>query len=116
MRELVRISKALSDETRARMLKLLLEKDVCVCEMQMVFNLSQSQISRNLKVLTDAGLLKRWREGKSVVYVANRDTNNIFCQAILDALADSFNEDNRVSEDRQKLEQATKSGLRQKIK
>ena len=33
MRELVRVSKALADENRVRMLKLLSEKDICVCEM-----------------------------------------------------------------------------------
>jgi ArsR family transcriptional regulator len=63
---MVRISKALADETRIRMLKLLLEKDICVCEEE-VFPLSASQLSRDLNMLMEAGFLKRWREGKCVV-------------------------------------------------
>jgi len=116
MRELVRISKAISDETRIRMLKLLLEKDICVCEMEEIFPLSQSQVSRNLKTLMDAGFLKRWREGKCVVYVADRDNSNRYCRAILDAMADSFNDDPRVRQDREKLKDVITREVREKKK
>ena len=104
MRELVRMSKALADETRIRMLKLLLGKDICVCEMQEIFPLSQSQVSRDLKALMEAGFLKRWREGKCVVYLADRNSSNRCCRGILDALADCFNDDPTVCRDRQKLQ------------
>ena len=114
MRELVRISKAISDETRIRMLKLLLEKDICVCEMQEIFPLSQSQVSRNLKALMDAGFLKRWHEGKCVVYVADRDNSNRYCRAILDAMVDSFNDDPVVCQDREKLKDVVACEVREK--
>jgi ArsR family transcriptional regulator len=116
MRELVKIAKALSDETRVRMLKLLLEKDICVCEMQEIFPLSQSQVSRNLKALTDAGFLKRWHEGKCVVYVADKDNSNRYCRAILDALIDSFNEDPTVRQGREKLKDVVAREVREKRK
>ncbi len=116
MRELVKVAKALSDETRIRMLKLLLEEDICVCEMQEIFPLSQSQVSRNLKALMDVGFLKRWREGKCVVYQADRDNSNRYCQAILDALIDSFNEDPTVRQDREKLRDIVARGVREKRK
>lgn len=114
MRELVRASKALSDETRIRMLKLLLEKDICVCEMQEIISISHSQVSRNLKILADAGFLKRWREGKCVVYEADRTNSNRYCWALLDVLADSFNDNEVVSRDRGKLQQVITAQVREK--
>lgn len=116
MRELVRLSKAISDETRVRMLKLLLERNICVREMQEIFHMSQSQISRNLKILTDAGLLKRWREGKCVAYFAERDGNDIFSKVLLDALSKSFNDNPVVSGDRERMQQALALLLREKAR
>jgi len=114
MRELVRISKALSDETRVRMLKLLLEKDICVREMQEIFHMSQSQVSRNLKILTDAGFLKRWREGKCVVYVADKDGDSRFAKVLLDALSESFSDNPLVSQDKERLQQVVAQQVREK--
>jgi ArsR family transcriptional regulator len=116
MRDLIKASKALTDETRIRMLKLLLEKDICVCEMQEIFPMSQSQVSRNLKTLMDAGFLKRWREGKRVVYEAERNSSNTFCQALLDALAVSFNNSEAVSRDRERLQQVIAQQVRERGK
>lgn len=113
MQKVVRISKALTDENRIRMLKLLLERDICVCEMQEILQISQPQVSRNLKILMDAGFLKRWREGKSIVYVVERNNSDRFCKAMLDALAESFNDDTAVSRDRKKLQQVIEQQLRQ---
>lgn len=114
MRELVRVSRALSDETRIRMLKLLLERDICVCEMEHIFTISYSQVSRHLKILMDAGFLKRWREGKCVVYVADRVNSNRYCRALLDVLADSFNDSEAVSKDRERLRQVIEQQVREK--
>ncbi len=116
MRELIRLSKALSDETRIRMLKLLLERDICVCEMQEIFPLSHSQVSRNLKTLMDAGFLKRWHEGKCVIYIADRVNSNSYCRALLDVLADSFNDDEVVCSDRERLQQVIAAQVRERKK
>ncbi len=116
MRELVKISKALADETRIRMLKLLLEKDICVCEMEEIFTLSTSQISRNLKMLMEAGFLKRWRDGKCVVYIADRDSHNRYCQTLLSILADSFNDDEVTRRDRERLQKVIEDQVREKRK
>jgi ArsR family transcriptional regulator len=116
MQELIRLSKALADETRIRMLKLLLEKDVCVCEMQEILPISQSQVSRNLKALMDAGFLRRWHEGKCVVYVADRVNSNEYCRALLDVLAGSFNDSEAVLSDRERLQQVIAAQVREKKK
>ena len=112
MRAIVKASKALSDEIRIRMLKLLLETDICVGEMQAIFPLSQSQVSRNLKMLMDAGFLRRWREGKCIVYQADRNHAEPYCRALLDALAASLNDSEVVSGDREKLRQVIAQELR----
>jgi len=114
MQKLVKIAKALSDETRIRMLKLLLEKDICVCEMEEIFPLSLSQLARNCKMLMDAGFLKRWREGKCVVYIADRDNCNHYCQALLDLISLSFNDNEVALRDKEKLYKTTSKGVRAK--
>ena len=63
MRDLVRAAKALSDETRLRILNLLLERECCVCEVMQVLEISQTRASRNLNILLDAGFLKMRKEG-----------------------------------------------------
>ena len=116
MRDMVKISKALADETRIRMLKLLLEKDICVCEMEGIFPLSESQLSRNLKMLMDAGFLKRWREGKCVVYIADKANSNRYCQAVLELLATSYNDQEAVLRDRERLKQVIADQVREQKK
>lgn len=113
MRDLVRITKALSDEKRVRMLKLLLVRDICVCEMEEILPMSTSQVSRSLKTLMDAGFLKRWREGKCVVYAVDRGSPNAYCRALLDLLAQSFNHDAVTLRDREKLEKVVADKVRE---
>jgi ArsR family transcriptional regulator len=116
VRELLRVSKALSDETRVRMLKLLMEKDICICEMKRIFPKSESQISRHLKILMDAGFLRRWNEGRCVVYVADKDNSNKYCRALLEVLANSFEDDKQLSKDRERLRKVIKDQVREKSK
>ena len=109
-----KIAKALSDEHRLKMLKLLTEKDICVCEMNELFPMSHSQVSRSLNILFNAGFLKRWHDGKCVVYMADRVNGNIYCQKMLNLIADSFNEDESIQKLREKLQQAIEDKVREK--
>ena len=63
MRDLVKAFKALSDETRLRILNLLLVRECCVCEVMQALDISQTRASRNLSVLYDAGFLKLRKDG-----------------------------------------------------
>ena len=117
MQDLVKLCKALSDENRIRMLKLLLERDVSNCEMAMVFpNLSQSQISRDLSMLMNVGCLERWREGRCVVYTVNKAKCSQFVQALVKVLAESFNDDEVTYRDRENLLKAIDAGVREQAK
>lgn len=114
MFEINKIARALTDENRLKMLKLLTEKDICVCEMKEIVPLSHSQISRSLKILLDAGFLKRWHEGKCVVYMADRINTSKCCRAIIELVADSLNEDESICHLREKLQKVIEDKVREK--
>ena len=67
-----RLFKALADETRLRILKLLEVREMCVCEVMVALGLTQPTASHHLGILENAGLVKDRKEGKWVFYsVAN---------------------------------------------
>ncbi len=59
---------ALSDETRLRVVELLVGGERCVCELQAALGATQSRLSFHLKVLRDAGLVHDRRAGRWVHY------------------------------------------------
>ncbi|MDR9396929.1 metalloregulator ArsR/SmtB family transcription factor [Pontimonas sp.] len=74
--DLTRVLKAIADPTRLQLLSLINsepESKACVCDMAEAVELSQPTISHHLKVLTDAGLLERDRQGTWVWYSLNVD-------------------------------------------
>ena len=71
----VRLFRALGDETRLEMIGLLAgapEGELCVCDLEQHFALSQPTISHHLKVLREAGLLSSERRGTWVYYALVR--------------------------------------------
>jgi ArsR family transcriptional regulator len=71
MQELLNIFKALSDETRLKMLKVFQKGEICVCDLVSVLDTSQPKISFHLNVLKEAGLIKDRKQGKWVHYSIN---------------------------------------------
>lgn len=63
-----RLFKALSDETRLRILGLLEVREMCVCEVMVALDLTQPTASHHLGLLENAGLVKARKEGKWVFY------------------------------------------------
>ena len=68
MQELATVFKALSDETRLRILKLLEGGELCVCHVVAACDMSQSRVSFHLASLKAAGFVKDRREGKWMLY------------------------------------------------
>ena len=68
MQELLSIFKALSDETRLKLLKILAKGEICVCDLVSVMDTSQPKISFHLNVLKEAGIIKDRKQGKWVHY------------------------------------------------
>ncbi len=64
MRDLIKVLKAISDETRIRIMKVLLEKEnLCVCEIMQALDVTQTRASKNLRILKEAGFVVDRREG-----------------------------------------------------
>lgn len=68
MKDLIRIFKALSDPTRLRIVLLLAERDLCVCELVFILKMEQSRISHHLRILREAHLVEDVREGRWIIY------------------------------------------------
>jgi len=71
MERVVKMLSALSDMTRLRIYLLLLEGELCVCELGSILGMEQSRISHGLRVLREADLIDSKREGKWVIYSVN---------------------------------------------
>ncbi len=83
----VEFCKALSDDTRQRILEMLLEREMHVGEIVDAFTMSQPAISHHLNVLKQFGLVRSRKEGKQVFYAINRD-NVVDCCGQLTAKFD----------------------------
>ena len=66
--DLAELFKVFGDSTRIRILYVLLEAEVCVCDLAEILNMSQSAISHQLSILKRSRLVKNRREGKSIFY------------------------------------------------
>jgi len=101
MKELLSVFKALSDETRLRIVKLLENGELCVCHIVAAVDMSQSKISFHLKILKEAGLVKDWREGKWMHYRLNE--SDLFKRSLFLSIAERIQEE-EIDNDRQRLE------------
>ena len=71
MEQLLRLAelfKNFGDGTRVRILYVLLEAEVCVCDLATLLGMTQSAVSHQLRLLRDARLIKARRDGKTVFY------------------------------------------------
>ena len=68
MYDLAELFKIFGDSTRIRILFVLFESEVCVCDLAEALNMNQSAVSHQLRILKQAKLVTGRREGKSVFY------------------------------------------------
>ena len=68
MQDLAELFKIFGDTTRIRILFVLFESEMCVCDMAETLNMTQSAISHQLRLLKANGLIRARRQGKSVFY------------------------------------------------
>lgn len=98
LKDLTKIFKALSDETRLKILKILENGEVCVCEIVSVLNMVQPKVSFHLSILKDAGLVKSRREGNRILY--SLDHSNLFKRFLILSVLErlkGFEEENQMS-------------------
>ncbi len=73
MAELVRLFKALGDESRLRILRALMDETLCVCDLARHLGISQPTLSHHLKVLRDIGLVTGEKEGQWIYCSVNTE-------------------------------------------
>jgi len=112
MEDMVKAFKALSDEIRIRILKVVLERECCVCEVMQALDISQSRASRNLGILEDVGFIKSRREGLWIIYSIDEQTMSSYAASLTEILRSSLVNEEVISQDRERLSRAVRCGSR----
>ena len=82
--DLAELFKVFGDSTRIRILWALHESEMCVCDIAVLLNMTQSAISHQLRVLKQANLVKNRKEGKVVYYsLVDDHVREIFDQGLI---------------------------------
>ncbi len=102
MQKYLEYFKALSDPTRVRILVLLADRDLCVCELLFILDMEQSRISHQLQYLRKAGLVRDKREGRSITYSISPDRKD-FVLALFDRLIPQVKDTPESKQDRSNL-------------
>ena len=110
MHDLIKALRALSDETRLRIMRVLLEKECCVCEVMQALDISQSRASRNLGILQNAGFLTARRDGAWIIYSLDRQTANRYAVSLAKLLKDFPLSGEVLKQDKKRLKHAVRTG------
>jgi ArsR family transcriptional regulator len=106
MEKLSSIFKALSDETRLRIVKLLEHGELCVCDIVAALNVVQPKASFHLGVLKEAGFIKDRKQGKWIHYSLNEA--DLFRRMLMVSVCEKAN-GSLIEEDRKRLSRFLKS-------
>lgn len=110
MEQLTRAAQALSDETRLRILNILLTKECCVCEVMQALEISQTRASRNLKILDDAGFLNMRTDGLFTLYSIRDTINDGFHAELIEAVKKEVQPNKTAKKDVARLKQSKRVG------
>ena len=83
MKQFIKVMKALSDENRVKIVKLLQHRVLCVCEIGEALSLAQSTTSKHLKILEQADLITCSKEGQWTNYRLTDGENNPYAASLL---------------------------------
>jgi len=112
MKEAVKIFKALSEPTRLRILMLLLERKLCVCELVFILRMEQSRISHQLRVLRETGLVEDSRERKWINYQIPEKTKEMLEEIFNQISRKDFLKSKEFEQDRESLEICLEKNIR----
>jgi len=108
--DLLQVLKALSDETRMRILYLLKDGDLCVCELEVLLDINQSNASRHLNKLTNAKILDYYKVAKYVYYKINSEILREF-PFVIEVIKEHASKVEQCNLDYEKLKKYKNSGL-----
>ncbi len=108
--ELIQVMKALADETRIRILNLLREGELCVCELEHLLDINQSNASRHLNKLTTSEIVVYEKRALYVYYKINQTKINQY-PFINDLMYTEFNKLKKCEQDTKRLNEYKASGI-----
>ncbi len=106
--ETLKIIKALGDENRLRIVNILFGRELCVCEVEGILSMTQSNISRHLSKLTSSGVTK-YRKDAKYIYYSLEEKTLVEHPFIAEAIKD-FRGEERYMEDLVKLNRYVEHG------
>ena len=111
LRNLMAVTKALSDENRVRIMMFLSEDELCVCQIIELLGLAPSTVSKHLSILKQAELIDSKKKGRWIYYyLPDEGVPEIVTQAI-EWLQTSLNKDKQIQGDRKQLKKVQKKSL-----
>ena len=83
MKIFIKVMKALSDPNRVKIIKMLQERPLCVCEIKEALGIAQSSASKHLKLLEDAELVRSFKDGLWVNYSLADGSGSAYAASLL---------------------------------
>jgi len=108
LRDFILQAKAVSDETRVRILKLLDGRELCVCQLMEILGMGQSTVSKHLGILKTAGLVEYRRNGPWTFYRLPDRSINTYNLDFLKLLSSCLGDDALIREDKKSLRRTVK--------
>jgi DNA-binding transcriptional ArsR family regulator len=108
MRDLLRITKALADPNRIRVLLALRSGELCACQITELFGLAPSTMSKHLSVLYQAGLVESRKDGRWIYFQLPDGSATPAVKQALDWLTRAAEQEPRIQEDTRNLKKIMK--------
>lgn len=110
LKDFVRVSKAMSDGTRVRIVSLLRQRELCVCQIMKILGMGQSTVSKHLGILRDAGLIESDKRGTWSFYRLSREGTNRHTRDFIRLLPSLPGDDPSLQKDARKLKEVGRKG------
>lgn len=105
MKDFIKASKAISDETRVRILKLLENQELCVCQLMATLEMGQSTVSKHLGILKNAELVEVRKDRTWSFYKLYTKGMNSYNSNLLKLLSSVLHDDSIILKDQERLEE-----------
>ncbi|MDH4196169.1 MAG: metalloregulator ArsR/SmtB family transcription factor [Candidatus Aminicenantes bacterium] len=111
----VQIFKALSDPSRLRIVRLLLRREICVCEIMFILGMEQTRVSHHMRVLREADLAEDVRDGRWIIYRIPAATRGLVENLLQGALGTEIERSTEMAGDLRKLEACVRENIRGRV-
>jgi ArsR family transcriptional regulator, arsenate/arsenite/antimonite-responsive transcriptional repressor len=98
MKSFIKVMKALSDPSRVKIMKMLQNRILCVCEIQAVLEFAQSTTSKHLQILENAGLITSKKDGLWVNYMIADGSESPYAASLIGSLKHWLDGDAEIQE------------------